>query len=180
LEQELRQRIITPLGLSGTALSPPSADPGDLAHGYGGGADRTALNMSVAWAAGGLSTTVADLTRFTQGLVWGALLRPATLNMMITCAPTGGAWGVADFAYGLGVMQRTLPVPGLPPEARLALGHTGLLEGYRSAMWYFPGSGVTIAAVFTREEADPNQLVTGALQVLAAHGALAQPAASAP
>ncbi|NNJ12788.1 beta-lactamase family protein [Chloroflexales bacterium ZM16-3] len=180
LEQELQQRIITPLGLSGTALSPPSADPGDIAHGYGGGEDRTALNMSVAWAAGGLSATVTDLTRFTQGLVWGALLQPATLNRMLACTPTGSEWGGADFAYGLGVMQRTLPAPGLPPEARLALGHTGLLEGYRSAMWYFPSSGVTIAAAFTREEADPNQLVTGALQVLAAHGALAQPAASAP
>jgi CubicO group peptidase (beta-lactamase class C family) len=128
--------------------------------------------MSVAWAAGGLSSTVVDLTRFTQGLMWGALLQPATLHMMLACEPTGGAWGVADLAYGLGVMQRAVPAPGLPREARLALGHTGALEGYRSAMWYFPDSGVTIAAVFTREEADPNQLVTGALQVLAAHGAL--------
>ncbi len=180
LEQELRQRVIAPLGLSGTALSPPSADPGDLAHGYGGGADRTALNMSVAWAAGGLSATVEDLTRFTQGLMWGALLQPATMRLMLACEPTGGAWGVADLAYGLGVMQRAVPARGLPPGARLALGHTGSLEGYRSAMWYFPDSGVSIAAAFTREEADPNQLVSGALQALAAHGALAQPAAHAP
>jgi D-alanyl-D-alanine carboxypeptidase len=172
LEQELRQRIIVPLGLRSTALSPPSADPGDLAHGYGGGADRTALNMSLAWAAGGLSTTVEDLTRFTQGLMWGALLQPASLGAMLACAPTGSPWGGADLAYGLGLMRRTLPAPGLPPQARLALGHTGGLEGYRSALWYFPDSGVTIAAVFTREEADPDVLVARALQALAAHGTL--------
>ena len=29
LEQELRQRVIEPLGLRATALSPPTADPGD-------------------------------------------------------------------------------------------------------------------------------------------------------
>jgi D-alanyl-D-alanine carboxypeptidase len=180
LEQELQQRVIAPLGLHDTVLTSSSADPGDLAHGYEHGVDRTALNMSVAWAAGGLSASVEDLTRFTQGLVWGELLEPVPLNSMLTCAPTGGAWGVADLAYGLGVMQRVVPAPGISREARLALGHTGEIEGYRSAMWYFPASGVSIAAAFTREEADPDQLVSGALQALAAHGALDQSVAHGP
>jgi D-alanyl-D-alanine carboxypeptidase len=169
LEQELQQRVIAPLGLHDTILTSSSADPGNLAHGYESGVDRTALNMSVAWAAGGLSASVEDLTRFTQGLVWGKLLEPTTLNTMLTSAPTGSG----DLAYGLGVMQHVLPAPGLSREARLALGHTGEIEGYRSAMWFFPASGVTIAAAFTREEADPDQLVSAVLQVLAAHGALA-------
>jgi D-alanyl-D-alanine carboxypeptidase len=173
LELELRQRVIAPLGLRGTALAPASADPGDLAHGYVAGRDRTALNMSVAWAAGGISATVEDLARFTQGLMWGTLLRPATLNTMLACESTGGAWGVPDFTYGLGIMRRTLPAVGLPPAARLALGHTGSLEGYRTSMWYFPGSGITIVAVFTREDVDPNRLVSGALAALAAHGGFA-------
>lgn len=175
LEQELRQRVFAPLGLRGTALAAPGADPDNLAHGYGGGADRTDLNMSLAWAAGGISATSADLTRFMQGLVWGDLLAPATLGAMLDFAPTGGAWGVPDLAYGLGIMRRSLPAPGLPAEMRLALGHTGALEGYRSALWFFPASGVTIAAAFTREEADPDRVVAAALQALAAHGALGRP-----
>lgn len=170
LELELQQRIFAPLGLRGTALADASTDPGDLAHGYRAGKDLTALNMSVAWAAGALSTTVEDLARFTQGLMWGTLLRPPTLNTMLDCTSTGGAWGLPDFTYGLGVMRRTLPAVGLPPAARLALGHTGLLEGYRTSMWYFPDSGITIVAVFTREDVDPNRLVSGALAALAAHG----------
>jgi D-alanyl-D-alanine carboxypeptidase len=173
LELELQQRVIAPLSLRGTALAPASADLGELAHGYVAGHDRTALNMSVAWAAGGISATVEDLAHFTQGLMWGSLLRPTTLNTMLDCTSTGGAWGVPDFTYGLGIMRRTLPAVGLPPAARLALGHTGSLEGYRTSMWYFPGSGITIVAVFTREDVDPNRLVSGALAALAAHGGFA-------
>lgn len=172
LELELRQRIIEPLGLRGTTLAPPTADPGDLAHGYVGRSDYTALNMSVAWAAGGLISTVDDLGRFEQALLGGALLRPETLAMMLDCGGTGGAWGVADLAYGMGIMRRTLPAAGLAPETRLALGHTGALGGYRAAMWHLPGSGITIVAALTRYEADPNLAVTRAMEALAAQGML--------
>jgi D-alanyl-D-alanine carboxypeptidase len=171
LDQELRQRIIEPLGLRGTALAPPSADPGDLARGYVNGVDYTALNMSVAWAAGGLTSTVDDLGRFTQALLWGGLLGPELMGPLLTFAGTGGAWS-PDMAYSLGLMRRTLPAAGLPEEARLAIGHTGALGGYRTAMWHFPASGVTVVAVFTRYEADPNRLVGRALQTLAAQGVL--------
>ncbi|NTU81445.1 MAG: beta-lactamase family protein [Chloroflexales bacterium] len=173
LDLELRQRIFEPLGLRGTALAPPSADPGDLAHGYVNGRDYTALNMSVAWAAGGITSTVEDLGVFARALLGGALLRPETLDAMLACEGTGGAWGIADMAYGLGVMRRTLPpTAGLPPEVLLALGHTGALAGYRAALWHLPRGGVTVVAVFTRFEADPNRLVVRALETLAAGGAL--------
>ena len=175
LDRELQQRIIEPLGLRDTALAPPSAEPGELAHGYVGTTDYTALNMSVVWAAGALVSTVEDLARFTQALVWGELLQPDMLNLMLTYTGTNGAWGVPDLAYGLGVMRR--PLPGsLPAELRLALGHTGALAGYRTVMWYFPASGVTIVAAMTRHEVDPNLVAADALALLAAHGLLAQPA----
>lgn len=172
LERELRQRVIEPLGLAGTALAPPTASSDGLAHGYVGGDDYTALNMSVAWAAGGLTSTAGDLGRFAAALMDGALLRPDTLAVMLDCGGTGGAWGIADLAYGLGVMRRTLPAAGLDPAQRLALGHTGALGGYRSAVWRFPASGVTVVALMTSYEADPNRLVARALETLAAHGAL--------
>lgn len=171
LDHELRQRVIEPLGLHRTALAPPSADPGDLAHGYVGSTDYTALNMSVAWAAGGLTSTVDDLGRFAQALVWGALLKPELMGPLLTFVDTGGVWS-PDLAYSLGLMRRTVPGAGLPAAARLAIGHTGALGGYRTAMWHFPASGVTIVAAFTRYEADPNRLVARALETLAAHGVL--------
>lgn len=178
LDHELRQRIIAPLGLGATALAPPVAAADGLAHGYVRGRDYTALNMSVAWAAGGLTSSVGDLGRFTEALMGGELLGPAALAALLDCAGTGGAWGVADMAYGLGVMRRSLPAAGLAPAERLALGHTGALGGYRSAVWHLPASGVTVVAVMTSYEADPGRLVSRALEALAAHGAL--PAARAP
>lgn len=172
LERELAQRIFVPLGLRGAALAPPSADPGDLARGYVGRRDYTALNMSVAWAAGGITASVDDVGAFAGALFGGALLRPEPLATMLACESTGGAWGIADMAYGLGIMRRTLPAAGLAPEARLALGHTGALGGYRTAMWHLPRSGVTIVVALTRFEADPEPLVSRAIEILAAHGAL--------
>lgn len=172
LERELRQRIVEPLGLTGTALAPPTASTEGLARGYVRGKDYTALNMSVAWAAGGLVSTAGDLGRFAEALMNGALLRPETLAAMLDCSGTGGAWGIPDLAYGLGVMRRTLPAAGLDPTQRLALGHTGALGGYRSAVWHFPHSGVTIVALLTSYEADPEHLVSRALEALAANGAL--------
>lgn len=172
LEFELRQRIFEPLGLRGAALAPPTADPGDLARGYVGGRDYTALNMSVAWAAGGMTASVSDVGAFAEALFGGRLLRPETQAAMLAFEGTGGAWGIADLAYGLGMMRRALPAAGVAPEARLALGHTGALGGYRTAMWHFPQSGVTIVVALTRYEADPTPAVTRALQILAAHGVL--------
>lgn len=174
LELELRQRIIEPLGLRGTVLSPPEADPPGLAHGYFRSTDYTGLSMSVAWAAGGLTSTVEDLGRFLQALLWGRLLRPELMGPMLTFADTGGTWGAADLSYGLGLMRRTLPASGLPTQARLAIGHTGALGGYRTALWHFPDSGVTIAVALTSYEAEPNVLVRRALEHLAAVGALAR------
>jgi D-alanyl-D-alanine carboxypeptidase len=172
LERELGQRIVAPLGLRGTALAPPSAEPGDLARGYVRDSDYTALNMSVAWAAGGVTSTVADLDRFMRALMGGELLGAGALAALLECGPTGGAWGIADMAYGLGVMRRTLPGPG-PAAARLAYGHTGALGGYRAALWHLPASGVTIAVALTSYEAEPQRVVTRVLEVLAAHGMIA-------
>ncbi len=169
LERELRQRIFTPLGLRSTALAPPSADPGDLAHGYVKGRDYTALNSSVVWAAGGITSTVDEVGAFVEALYGGRLLKPETLGLMLACESTGGAWGIADMGYGLGMMRRTLPAAGLAPADRQALGHTGALGGYRTAMWRLERSGVIIVVALTRFEADPTPIVARALEALAAH-----------
>jgi D-alanyl-D-alanine carboxypeptidase len=175
LERELRQRIVAPLGLAGTELAPGGMATPELARGYVRGADYTGLNMSVAWAAGGLTSTAADLGRFAEALFGGELLGPAALAELLAWGPTGGAWGIADMAYGLGVMRRALPAPGVAAPARLAVGHTGALGGYRSAMWHLPASGVTIVVAMTSYEAEPNRAVTRVLEALAAHGVLPRP-----
>lgn len=171
LEHELQTRIIEHLQLSRTQLAPASAEVGSLAHGYVRGQDYSALNMSLAWAAGGINSSAADLGRFSQALFWGELLDQEHLGLMQQFVSTGG-WGSPDLAYGLGLMRRTLPANNLSPQVRLALGHTGALSGYRSSFWYLPESGITIVVLVNRFEAEPNRIVTKLLEALAAHGLL--------
>lgn len=176
LAYELEGRIIAPLGLRDTGLAPPTAEPGDLARGYVKGRDYTALNMSVAWAAGGMYASAADVGVFLGALLGGELLRPETLAAMQGWVGTGGAWGIRDLAYGLGLMRRTLPpAAGLAPAARLAIGHTGALGGYRIAAWHLPASGITVVAAVTAYEADPTVIVVRTLETLVSNGALRAP-----
>lgn len=176
LDLELRQRIIEPLGLRNTALAPSTADPGDLARGYVRGADYTELNMSVAWAAGGMTASVFDLGVFLRALFGGELLNPEMLATMEQWHPAGGGLEGADLAYGLGLMRRTLPTAaGLSPASRLAIGHTGALGGYRIAAWYFPASDITIVTALTSFEAQPNVVVVRTLETLVSQGVLRAP-----
>ncbi|MFI1970159.1 hypothetical protein BLA24_12670 [Streptomyces cinnamoneus] len=92
-EQELRDRVIKPLGLTGTY------NPGDdtgirgrYVHGYqsvkdGAGtklADVTEWDQSETWASGDLVSTTADLERFMTALFRGRVVPKAELELMFT------------------------------------------------------------------------------------------------
>jgi D-alanyl-D-alanine carboxypeptidase len=171
LAKEIQQRISGPLGLQSVVLAGSTSEIDNLARGYVGTRDYTALHGSVGWAAGGMVANVSDVARFTQALMWHELLKPQTLDGMLAFQSTGSFWGTPDVGYGLGVIRRTLPGSSLPPEERTALGHTGMLGGYRTVAWYFPSNGATIVVSLTRHNADPNIVVNRVLELLAAHGA---------
>lgn len=112
-QQEVTRRILRPLHLHHT-LAPTTATgiPGPHLHGYsdfdGSGAtiDVTEVNPSFAGAAGAMTSTAADLTRFYQALLGGHLLRPAQLAAMKTTVRTlelDFVWPGAS--YGLGLMR---------------------------------------------------------------------------
>ncbi|WP_019634947.1 serine hydrolase domain-containing protein [Actinomadura atramentaria] len=66
-------------------------------------------DMSYAWTAGGLVSTVGDLDRFYGALLSGRLLGPAMLAAMRTTVPAGDADDPTRGRYGLGIAERTLP-----------------------------------------------------------------------
>lgn len=128
--EEIRQRIITPLGLRATSLPGDTwTIPGPHPRGYARpGADAelmdvTAINPSVAGASGEMISSARDLNRFLDALVGGELLRPAQLEEMMTTRATGGSDGRA---YGLGLESRPLPCGGA------YWGHGGDIFGYRT------------------------------------------------
>ncbi|WP_245699590.1 serine hydrolase domain-containing protein [Streptomyces roseifaciens] len=102
-ESELRQRIIEPLGLTGTVL--PGTDktlPSPHGRGYtefleepGVLHDVTEYNPSFIRGTGDLITTTGDLDRFLAALLSGRLLPPAQMKEMTTKVPGSN--------YGLGL-----------------------------------------------------------------------------
>jgi len=85
-------------------------------------------DMSVPGGAGAITSTPADLTRFVEGLFAGKLVKPATLQQMLTPQDN----------YGAGLMP-------IPFSDKQGYGHFGVIDGYRSALTYFPADKLTVA-----------------------------------
>ncbi len=175
LGQQVRWRIIEPLGLHNTSFEPYEVAPYGIARGYLNRQDLSDINMSIVWSAGGVVSTAEDLGRFADALYRGGLLSPDALTEMHSFVGVDGSWGARHLVYGLGMMQDRMSIgPGLDgqprPEAQaIVRGHTGALTGYRSAMWYLPENGVTIVVFVNQMSYDPNTVVTAAMDAILAH-----------
>ncbi|MFD4442802.1 serine hydrolase domain-containing protein [Nocardia sp. NPDC058519] len=107
----LQDRIIRPLGLTGTYL--PATGEHDIRgphpRGYapinGIRTDVTRIEPSVPWAAGALVSTGDDLNRYFLDLVAGKVVAAPELQQMLAALPTG-VDGMPE--YGLGVMSAEL------------------------------------------------------------------------
>lgn len=173
LATEIRRRILDPLGMRDTFFEGNEDVPGGLAHGYVGWRDRTNVNMTFAWAAGNMVSTVSDLRVFARAVCDGSLLNPDALAAMHSFVGVNGAWGAKHLVYGMGIMQDVMTVSapdGRPPEvAGVMRGHTGALGGYRTAMWHQPETGITIVVGVTQMYANPNDIVTTVLDAILEH-----------
>ncbi|MFK4187983.1 serine hydrolase domain-containing protein [Streptomyces sparsogenes] len=123
---EVHDRIVRPLGLSGTTLPGDQPYlPAPYAHGYhtyaedGRRVDTTVFNATAADASGDLVTTPHDVNRFFTALLTGRLLRPAELAEM----------------------RRTVPIPDEPGRgAGLGLETTPLSCG--GFYWHHGGNAL--------------------------------------
>jgi D-alanyl-D-alanine carboxypeptidase len=160
-QQEVRNRIIRPLGLHDTFTpdtSPviprphavgyerfpgPGATPEDLK--YGEAIDATLLNPSWGGAAGEIISTPQDGNRFLRALVTGKVLRPAQLAAMQTTVPTNPEfqqnWPGAR--YGLGLMW-------VPNSCGGSWSHGGDIQGFQTRNGVRPdGSRSVIVSINT-------------------------------
>ncbi|HWQ15491.1 MAG TPA: serine hydrolase domain-containing protein, partial [Roseiflexaceae bacterium] len=175
LAHEVRQRVIEPLGLQNTYITPDEAVQGQMARGYARSNDHTNASMSVVFATANIVSTVADMQRFAQGLFGGELLKPATMEQVLTFVDGRGQYNMPALEYGLGVMRNRLPVgpgPGgapRPAELRTVLGHIGGYGGFRAALWHAPASGITITLGVNQASSDPNILATRLFHAVLSH-----------
>ncbi|MBT8215863.1 MAG: beta-lactamase family protein [Acidimicrobiia bacterium] len=141
--EELRARVLDPLGMDDTYLPPAEVPPEPLVSGYydlAGTGEETAVVtalpqaglQSLGWTGGGLESRVTDVIKLLPGIVDGGLLSEASLAEM--ASPT------LDTEYGLGV--NVAPIAGHD-----AWWHGGGVPGFRTAHAYFPDSGVSIGLV---------------------------------
>ena len=158
---EITDRIILPLGLTGTSYPDTPEMPAPYAHGYLGEQrgdplrDVTRSNPAVAAAAGAMISTVADLKTWAAALSTGALLSPALQAERLAVRPFAQSPAAG---YGLGVL-----------DAFGFLGHSGGIFGYSSWMLYDPDTRATLVMVTTRASteggtADP--ILAGILHLL--------------
>lgn len=132
-ETEVTNRIIIPLGLTGTTA--PGDDPtiqGNHAQGYHiftqnpsdrTYSDTTDHNMTWAGAGGALITTPSDTNMFFTALLSGQLLEPQELAELKTVVPIASGVG-----YGLGIVRQELSCSATP-----IWWHNGGTVGY--ATW---------------------------------------------
>ncbi|MFI7079239.1 serine hydrolase domain-containing protein [Micromonospora sp. NPDC049903] len=139
---EVQRRILRPLKLTGTSF--PGTDP--TIRGPHGGAyfapfgvrDMSGFNMSWAGAAGEMISTTADLNTFFRALLRGDLLRPATLDQMLTRVPMVPELPEAG-GYGLGIYS-------LPTPCGEFWGHDGAVIGHLTYSLHSRDSGRQVSS----------------------------------
>jgi D-alanyl-D-alanine carboxypeptidase len=143
---EAEDRIIAPLGLTGTSF-PGSRTALPSPHGRAytaNGTDVTRLDPRVAGAAGELVTTLADLDRFYAALLDGELLPPRWLREMLDTRTAHGS-------YGMGLFPVRLPC------GVTVWGHNGRITGsYVRTAATMDGRRVLTFRVNTDAIADPS------------------------
>jgi len=137
----VEKRVLQPLRLRDTSVPGDRLDiPGPHAHGYYKVGDEvvdvTRINPSLAYSAGEMISTTADLDRFVEAVAKDELLKPAQAAEMkkLTDVSPG---------YGLGLEHQVLPC------GAEVIGHGGGIFGYSSLMLSSEDGRVRLDASFT-------------------------------
>ncbi|MBF6496670.1 serine hydrolase domain-containing protein [Nocardia cyriacigeorgica] len=147
--EEMRRRILDPLGLSGTVVpqtSPEMPEPHPHAYyrctdnGEETIVDVTRHNPSWNPCGGDMISTTRDLHLFISALLRGELLPADLLAQQCTPHPTG----IPAMDYGLGVFIRDLG-----PDGGVVITHNGAHAGYATLMYSTPDGATTMTAALT-------------------------------
>ena len=106
-------------------------------------------DLSIPGGAGALVSTPSDLTKFIQSLFDLKLVSQESLDKMKTFKE--GNIGLGMFKFPLGDNQ--------------VLGHTGGIDNFTAALFYFPEEKLAIAYTSNARGYSPNNIVLGALDI---------------
>jgi D-alanyl-D-alanine carboxypeptidase len=138
----VQSEFVLPLGLIDTGVC---GDTVPLPTGYGfvdgTWMKLTPWDMSVAFSAGSLCSTASDLARWSHLLATGSVILPASYTAMTTPSP------VAPYGLGLGLVT----LQGHP-----GVSHAGVMDGFLSYLYYFPGKDIAVAVLTNASPTPPN------------------------
>jgi CubicO group peptidase (beta-lactamase class C family) len=156
-EEELRDRIFAPLGMTNTGYDWSHTILPRRASGYtrGGSGIVNAgyVDMGQPYAAGALYSTVGDLLKWDQALYTDALLPAEARAAMFT--PFKG-----DYAYGWGV-QAPSPATG----GHRVLAHGGGINGFSSMIIRLPDVNITAVVLSNLESANASRIARELLAI---------------
>lgn len=156
----LRTRLTGPLGLSETFLDGFEPEPVEKVDGHVNGNEATdAIDMSWAWASGGMVSTGADLCRWLGLLLEGRVLPAELTTAMLDVMPIPDS---DDEAYGLAVRRVTR-------GGVVVHGHTGSTIGFRGEAFMDLASGVCVVVLTNDFLAVPAKLADPLWAAIGAH-----------
>jgi D-alanyl-D-alanine carboxypeptidase len=138
LREELRARILEPLGLEATDLPDDAAPSANLARAYlpadnallpdpgPGPVDVTEI-QPFGWGGGEMVSTARDVARFLQALLGGELLAPGLRAELLTTVASD--WE-ESMGYGLGIEEVSSLMGVADSPCGTAWGHLGFSFGY--------------------------------------------------
>jgi D-alanyl-D-alanine carboxypeptidase len=157
---EVRERIVEPLGLKETRLTIPRGTPGYSVEEEGFVDHTDRWHPSVGGAAGGLESTAADLLVFAEALRDGRLLSEQSQAELGTFIPAEdlSQFGI-DHRYGLGFEEYAT-------EQLTVHGHLGSGAAHSAFLGFDPDSGAAVAVLMNTETPGPQAFM--AFEALAA------------
>ena len=133
--QFVQDNIFKPLGMQSSGYDSNSEIIAHRASGYAvdkaGVVNAGYINMTIPFSAGGLYSTTEDLARWEQGLFGGEVLSPISLQKMTTPF-------MHDYAFGLAVLN---------VSGHRVIEHTGGIEGFNSALAYYPEDKLAVVVL---------------------------------
>jgi CubicO group peptidase (beta-lactamase class C family) len=145
----VQENIFGPLGMKDSGYDSNSAIIPRRAAGYtpdqppnGERVNAGFIHMSVPFSAGALYSTTEDLLRWEQGLFGGKVLSAASLAKMTTPFKD-------DYAFGLTVTTQ---------DGHKRIQHNGGIEGFNTALAYYPDDKLTVAVLSNINGAAPDQM----------------------
>jgi len=151
-DEAMRTRLFAPLELADTAYDRADLVVPRRVSGYandkGALRNATPFNVSIPKTAGSLHSTATDLLRWMRALSQGRVV--GTEGFAEMSRPALASVGVQE-RYGLGLYRWQV-------RGQDAIGHTGQINGFTSALFYLPAEDATVVVLANNDGFDAQTL----------------------